>query len=76
MEKIGFPREKNKLIPHITLARIKYPQAYTPDIDLFLKSSYDPIDLYLDRVQFFASELLPSGAIYTLLKTFPLGESI
>jgi len=27
-------------------------------------------------VQFFASELLPSGAIYTLLKTFPLGESI
>ena len=57
--------------PHITLARIKYPQKYTPNIDLFLKSSYDPIDLSLDRVQFFASELLPSGTIYTLLKTFP-----
>ena len=76
LEKIDIPKDQNDFFPHITLARIKYPQTHTPDIDLFLKSSYDPIDLSLDRVQFFASELLPSGAIYTLLKTFPLGESI
>ena len=76
LEKIDIPKDRNDFFPHITLARIKYPQTHTPDIDLFLKSSYDPIDLSLDRVQFFASELLPSGAIYTLLKTFPLGESI
>ena len=76
LEKIDIPKDRNDFFPHITLARIKYPQAHTPDINLFLKSSYDPIDLSLDRVQFFASELLPSGAIYTLLKTFPLGEPI
>lgn len=76
LEKINIPKDRNDFFPHITLARIKYPQTHTPDIDLFLKSSYDPIDLSLDRVQFFASELLPSGAIHTLLKTFPLGESI
>ena len=76
LEKIDIPKDQNDFFPHITLARIKYPQTHTPDIDLFLKSSYDPIDLSLDRVQFFASELRPSGAIYTLLKTFPLGESI
>jgi len=76
LEKIDIPKDRNDFFPHITLARIKYPQTHTPDIDLFLKSSYDPIDLSLDRMQFFASELLPSGAIYTLLKTFPLGESI
>ena len=74
LEKLGFPKDHCDFFPHITLARIKYPQKYTPNIDLFLKSSYDPIDLTLDRVQFFASELLPSGTIYTLLKTFPLGE--
>ena len=75
-EKIDIPKDQNDFIPHITLARIKYPQNHTPDIDLFLKSYYDPIDLSIDRVQFFSSELLPSGAIYTLLKTFPLGEQI
>ena len=76
LEKLDIPKNRNDFTPHITLATIKYPQTHTPDIELFLKSSYDPIDLSLDRVQFFASELLPSGAIYTLLKTFPLGESI
>ena len=75
-EKIDIEKDRNEFFPHITLARIKYPQNHTPDIDLFLKSSYDPIDLSLDRVQFFSSELLPSGAIYTLLKTFPLGEQV
>ena len=75
-EKIDIEKDRNDFFPHITLARIKYPQNHTPDIDLFLKSSYDPIDLSLDRVQFFSSELLPSGAIYTLLKTFPLGEQV
>ena len=75
-EKIDIEKDRNEFFPHITLARIKYPQTHTPDIDLFLKSSYDPIDLSLDRVQFFSSELLPSGAIYTLLKTFPLGEQV
>ena len=76
LEKIDIPKDRNDFFPHITLAKIKYPQTHTPDINLFLKSSYDPIDLSLDRVQFLASELLPSGAIYTLLKTFPLGEPI
>ena len=75
-EYIDIEKDRNIFFPHITLARIKYPQTHTPDIDLFLKSSYDPIDLSLDRVQFFSSELLPSGAIYTLLKTFPLGEQV
>ena len=75
-EKIDIEKDRNDFFPHITLARIKYPQNHTPDIDLFLKSSYDPIDLSLDRVQFFSSELLPSGAIYTLLKTFSLGEQV
>ena len=76
LEKLGFSKESNEFIPHITVARIKYPQKHTPDINLFLQSSYDPIDFSLNRMQFFASELLPSGAVYTLLQSFPLGEPI
>ena len=76
LDKIGFPKENQDYIPHITLARIKYPQKHTPNVDPFLKSSYDPIDFPVDRVQYFSSELLPSGAVYTILKTFPLGETL
>ena len=76
MEKLGFPRAGKKFYPHITIARIKYPQKLTPDIQIFLKSHYDPIDLTNDRVQFLASELLKTGTLYSTIKSFPLGESI
>ena len=74
LDLLGFPKEQQVYTPHITLARIKYPQKWTPDISTFLKSSYDPIDFPIDRVQYFSSELLPSGTVHTLLKSFPLGE--
>ncbi len=74
--KIGFEKDKKVFIPHITIARINYPQKLKPDIQMFLNSSYDVIDLDVNRVQFFSSELLSNGAIYSLLKTFPLGETI
>ena len=76
MERLGFSKNKNDFFPHITLARVNYPQKYTPNIDKFLNSSYDPIDFWLDRMQFFSSELLPSGSIHTLLQSFPFGEKI
>jgi len=76
LEPLGFPKESRDILPHITLARIKYPQKHTPNVNPFLKSSYDPIDFPVDRMQFFSSELLPSGAVHTILKTFPLGESL
>ena len=76
LEKIGFSKEKKIFIPHITIGRIKYPQKVTPDITTFLNSTYDIIDLDVNRLQFFSSELFSSGAIYSLLKTFPLGETI
>jgi|TARA_B100000959_G_scaffold61118_1_gene64228 2'-5' RNA ligase len=76
MENMGFAPEREEYFPHITLARVKYPQKFTPDISTFLKSSYDPIDFTVDRVQFLSSELLPSGTLYTLLGSFPLGETL
>ena len=75
-DNIGFPCLDKEFFPHITLARVKYPQKHTPDISMFLKSSYDPIDFTADRVQFLSSELLPSGTFYTLLGSFPFGESL
>lgn len=73
---LGFHKESQVFFPHVTLARIKYPQKVTPNIELFLKSTYDAIDFPIDRVQYFGSELLKTGAVYNLLKTFPLGEKL
>ena len=73
---IGFAKENKLLTPHITIAKINYSQKATPDVNIFLKSSYDVIDLNVNRLQLFSSELLSNGAVYSLLKTFPLGESI
>jgi len=73
-ELYGFPKETFDFKPHITIARIKYPQKIEPKLDIFLNSSFDPIEFPVNRVQFLTSELLPSGVVYTLIKSFPLGE--
>ncbi len=73
---LGYYIEEKSFVPHITIARIRYPQKHTPDINEFLKSSYDGIVFHADRVQFLCSELLTDGAVYTILKSFPLGENI
>jgi len=75
LDNIGFPKNMDHYVPHITVARLKYPQKYTPNINVFLNSSYDPIDFTANRMQFFTSELLPTGTIYSLIQTFPLGET-
>ena len=72
--KKGYPKLNNNFIPHITLARITYPQKYTPDITSFLNSSYDSIDFPVNHLQFFSSEILPEGVFYNLLGTFPLSD--
>jgi len=75
LEKLGFPLVEEKFIPHITLARIKYPPKDTPDITNFINSSYDPIKFSINRIRFMSSELFPDGPIYSILGTHFLGEN-
>jgi len=69
----GYLSSKNIFLPHITIARIKYPQKKSPNFTSFLNSSYDSIDFPIKHLQFFSSELLDEGVFYNLLDTFPLG---
>ena len=73
-ESYGFPKDTFDFKPHVTIARIKYPQKVEPNLNTFLNSNFDPIEFPVNRVQFLTSELLPSGVVYTLIKSFPLGE--
>ena len=70
----GYPKLESGYFPHITIARIKYPQKFSPDVTSFLNSSYDSIDFRVNHLQFFSSEILPEGVFYNLLGTFPLDD--
>ena len=74
LAKRGYPKLESDYFPHITIARIKYPQKFSPDITSFLNSSYDSIDFRINHLQFFSSEILPEGVFYNLLGTFPLAD--
>lgn len=69
LEPLGFPAEEQKIVPHITLARINYPPKHTPDISAFLKTTFEPILMTVSRVQFMRSELFPDGPVYSILGT-------
>ena len=69
LETLGFPAEEQKIVPHITLARINYPPKHTPDISAFLQTTFEPILMTVSRVQFIRSELFPDGPVYSILGT-------
>ena len=66
---LGYPKEEKNYIPHLTLARIKYPQKHTPDISSFLDTVYEPIQLQINKIHFMRSELFFKGSVYTILET-------
>lgn len=74
----GFSPEKRAFKPHLTLARVKYPARIAPSIRKL--ESWTAEQNRVDKfgafvVQSFAlmrSELLPSGAVYTIVEEFPL----
>lgn len=69
LESQGFPIEEYKFIPHVTLARVKYPPKHTPIIKEFLNVTYDSIPFFIEKVHFMSSELFPNGPIYSILGT-------
>ncbi len=75
LEKLGFPLDENEYIPHITLARVKYPPKDTPDITNFINTSYEPLKFNINRIRFMSSELFPNGPIYSILGTHFLGKN-
>ena len=72
MDQLGYPQEERNYSPHISIGRIRYPQKVTPDVTDFLSAEYEPISWNIPKVVFYQSELLPSGAIYSILGTHNL----
>lgn len=72
LEPLGFPKEKRKFQPHITISRIKRPhphgvQSFLNQFMTFTSSSFEALHFTL-----FSSQLTPQGSLYTQLQEFPL----
>ena len=63
--------ENNIFTPHISIARLR--RLHTKiDVLPFLNSVYSPIGLDVNSISMYESKLLPEGAQYTVINTFPL----
>ena len=72
---IGFKAEKRAFTPHLTLGRLKSPKgkrAISQQLEASRK--YDCGTFAVKEICLFKSDLKPSGAVYTKLKTFELSE--
>ena len=63
--------ENNTFTSHISIAKIRRLHAKI-DVLPFLNSVYSPIELDVNSVCLYESQLFPEGAQYTVLETFPL----
>ena len=74
MSQIGFKKESELFNPHITVAKINYPQKFNPDLSIFLNSTYDEVEFSVDKIQLLESKTFAEGMVYKTLNTFSFLE--
>ncbi len=68
---IGFESERKRFKPHLTLLRIKR-NANINKLETLRNSDIDFPGTYLEEVALIRSQLLPTGSVYTKIKSFIL----
>lgn len=71
--KLGFPPEKRKALPHVTLARFKVPKDLR---DAIVKETPVVPVVQVASLTLMRSELRPDGAKYTPILRWTLGEGL
>ena len=72
---LGFPPEERRFSPHLTLARLKFPNDATTLISQLGREKIDPIEFTAHEVVIKKSDLRPDGAVYTSLRNIGLSLS-
>ncbi len=72
LDPFGYPADEKQFIPHITLARIKYPPKQTPDITQYLHAQFEPIPFFVNKFILMSSELRTTGAVYSSIHEYNL----
>lgn len=71
-EKIGFPREKRKFVPHLTIGRIREPNRAKDLAQKHLQNNFEPVGLTISEIVIYESELLPTGSVYSVVSKHAL----
>jgi len=69
LEPLGFPIERRKFLPHITIARINPNQKKKPDISNFLNTTFMELPMKIVKINLMQSQSFPKGSFYTILNT-------
>lgn len=74
LEKMGVPKESRSFNPHVTLCRFREP-CRAPALAGAIESlkGYECGTFQASELALFSSQLGPSGAVHTLLRTYPMG---
>ena len=74
-EAADFEKESRAFRPHLTIARIRRPEGSRHLADAHLKMEFKPVEIKLNEVIIFRSELSPKGSRYTPLSLHPIREN-
>jgi len=72
--KFNFPKEDRAFHPHITLGRVHGTRNLVYLTDAIKTITFEPIKSLCSEVLLMKSNLLPSGSVYTILKSFPFNS--
>lgn len=70
----GFAKEDRAYRPHLTIARIRRPEGGRRLADAHLQMQFPTIEVELNELVVFRSELSPKGSKYTPISTHPTSE--
>jgi 2'-5' RNA ligase len=70
--KLGFEPEKRQFRAHLTIARLKEPQASKNLAEKHLKMQYTPVYFEVNSLVLYESQLKPTGSVYSKLEEFHL----
>ncbi len=73
VQSVGYPPEKQRFHPHITVGRVKNESAYVSRV--WGSVEIPPVEPFvISKVTLFRSNLLPTGAVYERVEDFLLGD--
>ena len=73
LERRGFPREGRPFSPHLTIGRVKRQSGKLRQLtEDMARRGFGPEEVLVEEVKVMKSDLRPSGAVYTTLRSFPL----
>lgn len=74
MRSAGFDIDRRHFVPHITLGRVKFLKPASELLHSLLSTELPPLEWQVRSVNWYRSELKPSGAEYSILKAFNLNK--